>query len=707
VIILTNSRSTVSLLKAKSTLRQFSAFKGVLYLGEMLKESGRTDLGIDLNEEFETEDIYRAVMKKGWRKKGDRSPDCSIIAKFTQDLIRKSKVELGQLSVQSMCDIKTYPVTLRTDQNKTVKELEIFSSYNPSATVLVQLPYYIDVVDVEDDGDDANVDVKDDGNCDNVDNVVFKEKKTRELETGRLEKTRSWGCEICGTAKMNSQIVYDSHCNGKKHKIKMKELKLTSAKVPKQKVKAEKGETNSNPGRSRNTKSSSATRYSAEPDSEYLKRIKSAIRVKESIPRDPVLSLDNSKKTSKMLNVQCTSEKRVARNKENQFTLAIVSTGTPAGGTIKFYPVSKLARCLTGNKENIYRLTPGSNFWRFSVQIKGPVLLLKGEHIGVCEVIHQGDQKADSRNSTRLPPVSDLSTSSTTSTQGKSKAEMKQDLSRIVSTIKATHSRRNPPPNQSILCARKSPINPRESLGSKASSASPPQSFNVLVTQSCTLYREARTYHNIVAELQGTNKKELPEMTGHTVEFRPKYLGVLDFFDLSDGGTGPMEYIIYQGRYIIIFFSYTGPANQLTLSRGQTLGSCQIRVGSVRRVERSGRRVPVPLLLHQPYLQLSAPGVYHGVMLSGLTDFGDAARFQLTYPGLVFCETGSQYLEGLVMTSDGCFSINLCCKTPTRNGAPCRWPFTPTAVSGGTCMGYIEFITKEEYVKGQLKLLPN
>ena len=28
VIILTNSRSTVSLLKAKSTLRQFSAFKG-------------------------------------------------------------------------------------------------------------------------------------------------------------------------------------------------------------------------------------------------------------------------------------------------------------------------------------------------------------------------------------------------------------------------------------------------------------------------------------------------------------------------------------------------------------------------------------------------------------------------------------------------------------------------------------------------------
>ena len=79
-----------------------------------------------------------------------------------------------------------------------------------------------------------------------------------------------------------------------------------------------------------------------------------------------------------MLNVQCTSEKRVARNKENQFTLAIVSTGTPAGGTIKFYPVSKLARCLTGNKENIYRLTPGSNFWRFSVQIKGPVLLLKG-----------------------------------------------------------------------------------------------------------------------------------------------------------------------------------------------------------------------------------------------------------------------------------------------------------------------------------------
>ena len=38
--------------------------------------------------------IPRAVLKKGWRKKGDRNPNCSDIAKFTRDIIRWKKKKL-------------------------------------------------------------------------------------------------------------------------------------------------------------------------------------------------------------------------------------------------------------------------------------------------------------------------------------------------------------------------------------------------------------------------------------------------------------------------------------------------------------------------------------------------------------------------------------------------------------------------------------
>jgi len=75
LIILTNSASTVELLKGKSTKEQFSVFSGVIHLREFLKASGLgNQMSIDLNDEVETEDVYRAVLKKGWRKKGRQEP---------------------------------------------------------------------------------------------------------------------------------------------------------------------------------------------------------------------------------------------------------------------------------------------------------------------------------------------------------------------------------------------------------------------------------------------------------------------------------------------------------------------------------------------------------------------------------------------------------------------------------------------------------
>jgi len=168
VVIVTNSQVTVALLKAKSTAKQFSVFTGVIYLGELLKEGGRTDL--DFSEELETEDVYRVVMKRDWKKKGARSPNCAMIAEFTSELVNNSETSYpsgrfksetpkdpgaAQTAARTLKELVADPMCARTSTgDQTIKELEIAYSYSPAAPVLINLKYYIDFVVIEDDEDD-------------------------------------------------------------------------------------------------------------------------------------------------------------------------------------------------------------------------------------------------------------------------------------------------------------------------------------------------------------------------------------------------------------------------------------------------------------------------------------------------------------------------------------------------------------------------
>jgi len=213
------------------------------------------------------------------------------------------------------------------------------------------------------------------------------------------------------------------------------------------------------------------------------------------------------------------------------------------------------------------------------------------------------------------------------------------------------------------------------------------------------------SYSTIIAEIQAPDS-ELINLPGNTVVFYPKIgtetvkflkTKTAGYNNISEENVPYYEDQICNGRFLIFILKGVKPVK---LVHGQIIGTCRVILGY---------QPPEATSLHRPPLQIGPEGLWtrgpnqflDHVHLIGIgARFGSAVRLHLATPGLTFADIGGQAsADGIVL-----LSAHLGFRFRLHDATEASIILPPRFYPHGTNVGFVEFLSKEEYVRGQLDM---